>query len=191
MTTESRPRPFRRGVLVAAFAVYLALLAWVVLWKLELPWIGDAALLPRPVKLVPFVASGDADASAPIEVVINLVLFVPFGLFLGALLPKGGWWKAAGILLGSSLALEIVQHLISTGSFDTTDLIVNTAGGLLGYALVVGMLARLGDRGPAVAARVCVTVAVAAALAVAVFVASPLHYGPQRDIVMRGASSAE
>lgn len=184
MTSRERQSPRGRGVLVASFVVYLALLAWVVLFKLEVPWIGEAALLPRPLKLVPFVASGDAGASAPVEVLINLVIFVPFGLFLGALEPAWGWLAATGVLLGSSLVLETVQHLISTGSFDTTDLIVNTAGGLVGFAVFAGVRARLGERAPGVMARVCVIVTVVAVLAVAAFVASPLHYGPQRDVVV-------
>ena len=54
-----------RGRLTLAFVGYLVLLAWVVLWKLEVPWIGEAATLLRPLKLVPFVSSGDAGASAP------------------------------------------------------------------------------------------------------------------------------
>jgi len=88
VTSSTIPARARgRGILIAAFVVYFALLTWVVLWKLEVPWIGEAALLPRPLKLVPFVASGDAGASAPVEVVINLVLFIPFGLFMGALAP--------------------------------------------------------------------------------------------------------
>lgn len=188
-TSRERQSPRGRGVLVASFVVYLALLAWVVLFKLEVPWIGEAALLPRPLKLVPFVASGDAGASAPVEVLINLVIFVPFGLFLGALAPAWGWLAATGVLLGSSLLLETVQHLISTGSFDTTDLIVNTAGGLVGFAVFAGVRARLGERAPGVMARVCVIVTVVAVLAVAAFVASPLHYGPQRDVVVSGTSS--
>ncbi|MFH8248789.1 VanZ family protein [Microbacterium sp. B2969] len=167
-----------------ALVVYLVLLAWVVLWKLEVPWIGAAAGLLRPIKLLPFVASGDLGASAPIEVLINLAIFVPFGLFLGALAPTWTWWKAGGVMLGASLVLESTQHLISTGSFDTTDLIVNTAGGLIGWGVFAVLRRRLADRAAAVSARVCVIVTALALVAVVAFVASPLHYGPQRDVVV-------
>jgi glycopeptide antibiotics resistance protein len=174
-----------RGILILAFVVYLLLLTWVVLWKLEVPWIGEAAGLARPIKLVPFVASGDAGASTPVEMVINLVLFAPFGLFIGALAPTWAWWKAAGILLGASLVLEIAQHLISTGSFDTTDLIVNTVGGLGGYAVATALRHRFGGRAPVIVARACLIVTALALAAVVAFVASPLHYGPQRDVVVQ------
>ena len=43
-----------RTALVVMFAVYLVLLVWIVLWKVELPWLGEESR--RVVKLVPFVA---------------------------------------------------------------------------------------------------------------------------------------
>ena len=118
------------------FAVYLVLLAWIVLWKLETPYVGAAALLPRPFKLIPFLPSAEAGGSAPLEVVANILLFVPFGLYLGLLAPSWRTWKLAGVFAGASLALEITQHVLSTGSFDITDVIVNTVGGLAGLGLL-------------------------------------------------------
>jgi glycopeptide antibiotics resistance protein len=185
VTSPARhPARRSRGILILAFAIYLVLLAWVVLFKLEVPWIGDAAGLARPIKWVPFVPSGDAGASAPAELLINLVLFVPFGLFVGALAPNWTWWRSGLAALGASLVLETVQHLISTGSFDTTDLIVNTAGALVGWAIFVLVRRAAGRRSPTVMTRLCVIVSTLALVAVVAFLASPLHYGPQRDVVV-------
>lgn len=185
MTPSTRqPSSRGRGILLLAFAVYLTLLAWVVLWKLEVPWIGDAAGLARPLKLVPFIPSGDAGASTPIEMLINLVLFVPFGLFLGALAPTWSWWKTGAAALAASLVLETVQHLLSTGSFDTTDLVVNTAGALIGWAIFVAVSQAADERTPVVMARVCIAVSALTLLAVIAFIASPLDYGPQRDVIV-------
>jgi glycopeptide antibiotics resistance protein len=179
---QSRPREY--VVLVVLFVVYLVLLAWIVLWKLEVPWIGEAALLPRPIKLVPFLASGDAGASAPLEVVVNLALFVPFGIYLGLLAPSWRWWNSALVFVGASLILETAQHLLSVGSFDITDVIVNTAGGLAGFGLLALVRRRLGARGVAVVTRVCVGAAAVLVLAVALYIASPLHFAAQRDVVV-------
>lgn len=186
MTTSPQGRPSGRArvTVIVAFAVYLALLTWVVLWKLEAPWIGEAAGLARPIKLVPFAPSGDAGASTPVELLINLVLFVPFGLFLGALAPAWSWWKAGVAALGASLLLETVQHLVSTGSFDTTDLVVNTAGALVGWAIFLAVRRSARERTAAVMTRICVIVCALAVTAVIAFVVSPLHYGPQRDVVV-------
>lgn len=191
MTSSAAQDRSRRDriVVIVAFAVYLALLTWVVLWKLEAPWIGDAAGVFRPIKLMPFVPSGDAGASAPSELLINLLLFVPFGLFIGALAPASTWWKAGLAALGASFVLETVQHLISTGSFDTTDLVVNTAGALVGWAVFVAVRRKAGERTAPVMARVCVIVSAFALVAVVAFVVSPLSYGPQRDVVVERATS--
>lgn len=184
--TSSTSHPSVRGrvILILAFAVYLVLLAWVVLWKLEVPWIGDAAGLARPIKVVPFVPSGDAGASTPAEMLINLGLFVPFGLFVGTLAPTWSWWQAGVAALGTSLILETVQHLISTGSFDTTDLVINTAGALIGWAVFAAVRRTANDRTTVVMTRVCVIISALTLVAVVAFVASPLNYGPQRDVTV-------
>ena len=179
-------KPLREGrpvLLVVLFAVYLVLLAWTVVWKLELPYVGAAASLPRPIKLIPFVPSADAGGSAPLEIVANIVLFIPFGLYLGLLAPTWRWWRWTVVLVGASLVLETTQHLLSTGSFDTTDVIVNTAGGLAGLGLLALARGRLGARTAAAMTRACLIGTVVSLLATGIFVASPLHYTQQRDVI--------
>ncbi len=179
-------RPFRLGghVLVVLFVVYLVLLVWTVVWKLEVPYVGEAALLPRPIKLIPFVPSAEAGASAPLEVLANFLLFIPFGVYVGLLAPTWRWWRSAGVFVGASFVLEITQHLLSTGTFDTTDVIVNTVGGLVGVGLLAMARRRLQVQTAAVMTRVCLVGTVIALLAVGTFVASPLHYAQQRDVVV-------
>jgi glycopeptide antibiotics resistance protein len=145
---------------VAMFVIYLVLLVWVILWKLEKSWVGEAALLPRPLKLVPFVASGDAGPSNPKEVAANILFFIPFGPYLGSLARWWRWWQLTAVFLGASLLLETSQHLLSTRSFDTSDLISNTAGGLA----VIGTAVSL--------------------VAIAALIVSPLRYGPQHDVIV-------
>ena len=179
-------KPFRLGghVLVVLFVVYLVLLVWAVVWKLDVPYVGEAALLPRPIKLIPFVPSAEAGASAPLEVVANFVLFVPFGVYLGLLAPTWPWWTWTGVLVGASFVLEATQHLLSTGSFDTTDIIVNTVGGLAGVGLLALVRRRLQARTAAVMSRACLIGTVVSLLAIGIFVASPLHYAQQRDVIV-------
>jgi glycopeptide antibiotics resistance protein len=178
----------QRTLLTGLFVVYLLLLTWMVLWKLALPWVGEAAGLARPWKLVPFVASGDAGASAPLELLANLLLFVPFGLYLGALAPAWRWWMAVPVFVGASLALEATQHLLSTGSFDTTDVIVNALGGIAGFA--AHRLLRKSAPEHAVTRVFAIGTAVAV-LAVAAFIVSPLRYEPVKDFVVPGSGTGE
>ena len=170
-------------LLLVLFLVYLVLLVWVVVWKLDVPYVGAAALLPRPIKLIPFVPTGEAGASAPLEVLANILLFVPFGLYLGLLAPTWRWWKPTAAFVVASLVLEATQHLLSTGSFDTTDIIINTVGGLAGVGLLVLARRRLQARTTVVVTRVCLIGTVVAVLAVGIFLGSPLHVAPQRDVI--------
>ncbi len=184
-TRENLPSARQHRTLVVAFAIYLMLLVWGVLWKFTVPWIGAAAGLPHPFKLIPFVPDGVSGASAPLEVLANVLLFVPFGVYLAVLAPAVRWWIAGGIVLGTSLVLELAQPIMSTGGFDTSDLIANTAGGLVG----MGVLAFLG-RGRArgfgtVVTRVLVIGTVVWLVGIAVFIASPLRYAPQPDVVVQ------
>ena len=182
MVIVDQKRPSK--LFIAMFVIYLLLLVWVILWKLEKPWVGDAALLPRPLKLVPFVASGDAGASNPEEVVANILFFIPFGLYLGSLARSWRWWQLTAVFLGASLLLETTQHLLSTGSFDTSDLISNTAGGLAGLGILALARRRFGARLPAIGIRVAVIGTVVSAISIAALIVSPLRYGPQHDVIV-------
>ncbi|MGW4929843.1 VanZ family protein [Agromyces sp. NPDC004153] len=164
-----------RTVLVVLFAVYLVLLVWLVLWKLEVPWVGDDGR--RVVKLVPFVPGDGTGASRPIEVVANLLLFVPFGVYLRLLAPSWSWWRAAGVFAGASLGLEIAQYVLAVGSSDVTDVIVNTGGGLAGLGLIAGARRRHATRTVSVIVRACSIGTVLALVASGVVAASPLRYG--------------
>jgi hypothetical protein len=167
-----------RGRLAALFVAYLVLLVWTVLWKLEVPWVGGQ----RMVKLVPFLATDGAGASAPLEVVVNLVLFVPFGLYLGLLAPARPWSTLAGVVAGASLALEVTQYVLAVGRSDTTDVVVNTVGGLVGLGLVA--FARSPSRAGAARALTwgCATGTAFALVAAGLYLASPRQLVHVRDV---------
>jgi glycopeptide antibiotics resistance protein len=90
----------------------------------------------------------------------------------------------ASIFVGASLILETTQHLLSTGSFDTSDVLANAFGGIAGLGMLALARRRLGTRTAEVVSRLCLVGTVVALLAVVVFVASPLHYRALRDVVV-------
>ena len=178
----STPSAPGRGLLVVLFLVYLALLGWVVLWKLEMPGLGGGE---RHLKLVPFVASDRNGASQPAEVLGNLLLFIPFGVYLVLLAPARHRWKATAGLVGAaaaSAALETAQYVLAVGRADITDVIVNTAGAIVGMGLAGLVHAGAGRAARRVMTGACAVGTVAALAVCGVVVASPLRYGPP-DVV--------
>lgn len=184
--TATTPRTDRDGTaaplrtapaaLVSLFLVYLVLLGWTVLWKLEVPWLGGEGT--RVLKLVPFVATASDGPSELPEVVLNVLLFVPLGVYLGLLVPDWRWWRVAGAVAATSVGLEVAQYALAVGSADVTDLVVNTAGGLAGLGALTRARRWLGPRAGTVLVRACVAGTVLALLAGAALVASPMRFGP-------------
>lgn len=121
------------------FVLYLVVLVWIILFKLQFS-IGSLDHI-RSVNLTPFHYSVSVGASFhQKEVIQNVLIFVPFGIYLCMLQSNLKLWKKIAIIVGSSLALETVQYILSIGSSDITDLITNSLGGIIGigaYSLII------------------------------------------------------
>lgn len=66
----------------------------------------------------------------------NVIAFVPFGVFLPLFYQrcrKGIYTVLYSFEL--SLTVEVIQLIFKVGSFDVDDLLLNTAGGMLGFAV--------------------------------------------------------
>ena len=64
----------------------------------------------------------------------NVAAFFPFGYFLPRLLKSArGFFVMLFTTMLFSLCLEVLQLFTQVGSFDVDDILLNTAGGLLGY----------------------------------------------------------
>ena len=74
------------------------------------------------------------------QIVLNIALFVPFGVLLPLCRSCRGkrcsFWRCLLLTLALSVGIEVVQPLLHVfRSSDITDVITNTTGGVLGYAL--------------------------------------------------------
>lgn len=133
-----RKRKFLVSVL---FLIYLALLVWIILFKLQFN-INDLDTV-RNINIIPFYYDKEIGVAFHIrEVLENLLIFVPMGIYLQMLLFKRRSYLKLLIIAGISLLLEIAQYILAIGSSDITDLITNTVGGLLGITLY-SIVARL------------------------------------------------
>lgn len=72
------------------------------------------------------------------EIVLNIIMLVPFGFLLPILFPpmKKGWLTyLTGF--GLSLVIESIQLVTGKGLFEVDDLIDNTIGSMIGYGLFI------------------------------------------------------
>ena len=76
------------------------------------------------------------------EVLENFLIFVPMGIYLQMLLPRTKLYVKFMLIAGTSFLLETMQYILAVGRSDITDVLTNTAGGLLGLA-VYSIAARL------------------------------------------------
>ncbi len=112
-----------------SFVLYFTLMPVVV----SLPFLFNHPYVP--MSLTPFedylLGRGDTVR----QIALNVLMTVPFG-FLLPLVKKRGLLSCALWTLGLSLCIELLQPLVNgTRSSDVTDLITNTAGGVLGCLL--------------------------------------------------------
>lgn len=71
-----------------------------------------------------------------LNIVGNVVGFMPFGFFLPIVSRRGKkWYNLFFITWGFSLTIELTQLAGKVGSFDVDDMLLNTLGGIAGYVL--------------------------------------------------------
>jgi len=145
----------RAGVPMATIALRVALSAWaaalvaLTLFPLPLPpyGAGDVPGLSPWIEPVPLRTIGRAVAAGwpspeARTLVGNVAAFVPLGVLAPMLAPRWRSWARVAVLgFAISLAVEASQLALSLAMgfpwrvFDVDDLIVNTAGAMLGYVL--------------------------------------------------------
>lgn len=132
-----------------ALALYIGVLALIVLWPVPVdrPASGllDGVLgaLHRH-GVPPWINYGLVEATA------NVLLFLPFGLLAGLLLPRHRRWLAAAAAVLLSSGIELAQSGFLPERFGTVqDVLANTAGAVLGTAISLLPRRRPVRRGPA------------------------------------------
>ena len=125
---------------VALLVINLAILCWILLLKLGVRF---SYMHERSINLIPF---GKADIG---EMVLNVLAFVPLGLYASMLLVRWHWGKILLFCCGFSVLIESIQFALAIGAFDITDIITNTSGGLTGLAFFYATEKAFGNRSKA------------------------------------------
>lgn len=123
---------------------YLLALIWVIVFKSEFS-IKDLPQI-RNINLIPFsqpaIVNGKADVR---EIILNVVAFIPYGLFIHALMDEMSILKKILIIFATSFVFELIQYIFAIGASDITDIISNTSGGVIGLVISILMAKLLKD----------------------------------------------
>ena len=143
-------------LLTALFITYIIILAWVVIFKCNVTAdMQIAKNLATPlidrflVNIIPFksfiVSMGTSYRFTYAEFFMNFLVFIPLGAALPFFLGERKQLTLY-ITAATTIAIEIFQLFSGWGGFDTTDLILNFAGGLVGYILYNKLRPKLSDK---------------------------------------------
>ncbi|WP_144940096.1 VanZ family protein [Paenibacillus sp. 32O-W] len=129
------------------FAVYVCFAMKIILFKtIPLSKAFTHPLLElRSVNLIPlrtiieFISEPMDLVMALTNILGNIAVFVPFGIFISYTVKKKSLGYQTLILFLTSLSIEIVQYILALGSTDVDDILLNVVGGLFGIAICQGM----------------------------------------------------
>lgn len=138
-----------RIIIYILFAAYLAYLFDLVFFRYRAAFRGISSMdslnfyLEHSANLKPFKTilnylSNIGNISINIiitNILGNIAAFMPFGVFLPLALRFKGIISISIHSFMLSLFIETIQMVFRVGSFDVDDIILNTLGGLLGYAI--------------------------------------------------------
>ena len=109
-----------------SFVLYIFLLTWIIVFKFRID-IRNLRYL-RTINLIPFKEN---DLK---EILINIFLFIPYGMYLRELTKKKS--LTVGIIILTSFIFEVLQYILHIGISDITDVMMNTLGGMVGILLI-------------------------------------------------------
>lgn len=119
---------------MSLLVIYLFVLTWIILFKMnfsfqELPNLRD-------INLIPFAGSAIVNNQIFFsEIINNVLIFIPFGVYISMLKPDWTFLKKVAPIAGVSLLFEVLQFIFAIGGTDITDFIGNTLGGIIGIGL--------------------------------------------------------
>lgn len=109
-----------------SFVLYIFLLTWIIVFKFRID-IRNLRYL-RTINLISF------KENALKEILINIFLFIPYGMYLRELTKKKS--LTVGIIILTSFIFEVLQYILHIGISDITDVMMNTLGGMVGILLI-------------------------------------------------------
>lgn len=114
--------------------VYLLILTWIIIFKMQFS-IQELDRF-RGINLIPFHESVIVNNRIAFsEIYKNVIVFVPFGIYVSMLKSNWSFLKKVAPVASVSLIYEILQFIFEIGASDITDFIGNTLGGIIGIVI--------------------------------------------------------
>ena len=129
------------------FISYMIIFVWVVIFKCN--WIDDLRITHRYISSITFyervinvgeiqsliyrVQTGEIFHRSILEPFLNIVIFVPVGMYVTLFQNKKRIFNTYLVSLAISFATELIQLGTMIGGFSYLDIITNVTGGLIGY----------------------------------------------------------
>lgn len=133
MENNSKVNNVTNRITIVLFISYLVALYWILLFKLGVRF---SYMGTRRVNLIPFseplILNGKIDVG---EIILNVVIFIPLGVYAGILFERWVFGRKLLFLFLISSIVEGLQFILAVGAFDITDIITNTAGGIIGLTI--------------------------------------------------------
>ena len=117
----------------ALFIIYMIVLVWILLFKLGVRF---SYMRTRSINLLPFSEFFHPNSRIDLgEIVLNIIVFVPFGIYTGVLFKKWTWANKLFFFFLTSLMFESIQLIFKMGAFDITDIFTNALGSFIGLLI--------------------------------------------------------
>jgi glycopeptide antibiotics resistance protein len=131
----SATKPSARSILtIVLFAIYALVVIGVILFKFPFSYQEDGS--GRVLNLIPLAGSYRKDGVLRVdELIENVLIFVPLGLYLSMVKRAWSFWRRSSVIVGVTVAFEIIQYIFAIGRADITDVLTNAIGGMLGIGL--------------------------------------------------------
>lgn len=132
-TSNNRQHKITVGLLV----IYLFAMNWIILFKMQFSLTSLLQVTNfRSINLVPFVGTAVYNNQLHFsEIFYNILIFVPFGIYISILKPYWLFLLKLAPIAGVSLLFETLQYIFIIGGSDITDFLANTLGGIIGILI--------------------------------------------------------
>lgn len=136
----------KKIILISLFIMYLTAVSIVVFFPIviqsKVEYVGDTTWYNLiPFKNIASTLEYGLNENAVIQIGGNILLTVPFGVFVMICLKKADWWKLLVAAISLPIIIELSQMIIGISidnmyrNVDIDDFILNTVGVYIGYGL--------------------------------------------------------